>query len=127
MKLENRLNEILLDILNNENGTLEILSIVDTINSTDNSLTHLTYYENDEDFFNTYYYNNPYEVARAINYGCYSFTDRFVCINSYGNIESYNTLAVKLEIKNSIADIADRMIELMDKNEDIKEKVEKLI
>ena len=127
MKLENRLNEILLDILNNENGTLEILSIVDTINSTDDSLDHLAYYENNEDFFNTYYYNNPYGVARAINYGCYSFADRFVYINSYGNIESYNTLAVKLEIKNSIADIVDRMIELMDKNEDIKEKIEELI
>ena len=127
MKLENRLNKILSDKLNNENGLLEILSIVDTINSIDDSLTHLAYYENDKDFFNTYYYNNPYEVARAINYGCYNFADRFVCINSYGNIESYSTLSVKLEIKNSIADIADRMIELMDKNEYIKEKVEELI
>ena len=59
-----------------------------SINSYDNRLENLDYQENSEDFFSTYYNNNPYEVARAIYYGDYNFSDEYVKINVYGNLES---------------------------------------
>ena len=58
------------------------------INSYDNRLDNLDYEYNDEEFFSTYYNNNPYEVARAISYGSYNFNDEYVKINVYGNLES---------------------------------------
>ena len=58
------------------------------INSYDNRLDNLDYEYNDEEFFSTYYNNNPYEVARAISYGSYDFNDEYVKINVYGNLES---------------------------------------
>lgn len=59
-----------------------------SINSYDNRLDNLDYQENSEDFFSTYYSNNPYEVARAVYYGDYNFNDEYVKINVYGNLES---------------------------------------
>ena len=59
-----------------------------SINSYDNRLENLDYEENSWDFFSTYYNGNPYEVARAINYGSYNYNDEYVKINVYGNLES---------------------------------------
>ena len=58
-----------------------------SINSYDSRLDNLDYQENSEDFFSTYYSNNPYEVARAVYYGDYNFNDEYVKINVYGNLE----------------------------------------
>ena len=58
------------------------------INSYDNRLDNLDYEENSWDFFSTYYNGNPYEVARAINYGSYNYNDEYVRIDVYGNLES---------------------------------------
>lgn len=59
-----------------------------SINSYDNRLDNLDYEYNDEDFFSIYYNGNPYELARAINYGNYDFNDEYVRIDVYGNLES---------------------------------------
>ena len=59
-----------------------------SINSYDNRLDNLDYEYNDEEFFSTYYNGNPYELARAISYGSYEFTDEYVKIDVYGNLES---------------------------------------
>ena len=59
-----------------------------SINSYDNRLDNLDYEYNDEDFFNTFYSNNPYELARAISYGSYDYNDEYVRIDVYGNLES---------------------------------------
>ena len=63
-------------------------NMVLSINSYDSRLDNLDYEYNDEDFFSTYYSNNPYEVARAVYYGDYNFNDEYVKINVYGNLES---------------------------------------
>lgn len=100
-------------LLENE-GTLS--SIVQDINSYDGSLDYLDYWANDEEFFNTYYYNNPYEVARAINYGDYNFMDAYVHINAYGNIESISEWEYEEKLKSYIDDIIDRLVELYNEN-----------
>ena len=49
--------------------------IVVELNSWDGSLEDLQVWENDEEFFNTFFYNNPSEVARAISFGDYNYYD----------------------------------------------------
>lgn len=46
--------------------------------------------ENDEDFFNTYFENNPESAVRAAFYGDYRYMDTYVKFNGYGNLESFN-------------------------------------
>ena len=66
----------------------DLKEMILAINSYDNRLDNLDYEYNDEDFFSTYYSNNPYEVARAVYYGDYNFNDEYVRIDVYGNLES---------------------------------------
>lgn len=47
-------------------------------------------YINDEDFFNTFFENNPMEVARATFYGEYNFSHDYVIFNGYGNLVTFN-------------------------------------
>ena len=86
--------------------------ITKAINYYDGSLDWLEYYENDEEFFDTFYYKKPYEVARAICYGSYTYTDEYVNIDVYGNLNSCSEWDLEDELKSSISDIVDRLIEL---------------
>lgn len=47
-------------------------------------------YINDEDFFNTFFENNPMEAVRATFYGDYDFRHDYVIFNGYGNLETFN-------------------------------------
>lgn len=67
------------------------------------------FYDNDEDFFNLYFENNPYEVARSICYGNYRYMDEYVYFNGYGNLESANEYTIKDNI--SIEEIANYIFE----------------
>lgn len=49
---------------------------------------------NDEDFFNTFYENKPFEVARAIFYGDYNFSHDYVIFNGYGNLETFGYMTI---------------------------------
>lgn len=117
--LENVLRDLLkfrlIDILDNiQDGADYILDIINCINGIDCSLEDLEYYENDNDFFNTYYYNNPFEVARACSYGDYHVVDDYVRINVYGNLESISYYELITELKKSMNEIIDRIIDLKD-------------
>ena len=47
-------------------------------------------YNNDEDFFSTFYPNpgDGLKVAQAIHFGDYNYSHEFVTFNGYGNLES---------------------------------------
>lgn len=45
-------------------------------------------YNNDEDFFNTYFEGRPAEVARSCFYGDYNYSHDYVKFNGYGNLVS---------------------------------------
>lgn len=47
-------------------------------------------YNNDEDFFNTFYPNagDGLRVAQAVFYGDYNYSHEYVKFNGYGNLES---------------------------------------
>lgn len=69
-------------------------------------------YNNDEEFFNTFFEGRPMEVARSIYYGNYRFMDEYVKFNGYGNIESLNSYEIAADnLAGSIDEITDYVIE----------------
>ena len=89
----------------------ELLNIVNEINSFNGSLDFLEYWENDEEFFNTFFLENPMEVARATFYGDYRYCDQYVRFNGYGNLESFDEYEAMKEIKAYIDDIVTCLLE----------------
>ena len=89
----------------------EIGSIVSEINSIDNSLEYLEYFDNDEEFFNTYFYNNPMEVARSVFYGDYRYCDKYVAFDGCGNLTSLTENELENKYKDYIDDIVEALIE----------------
>ena len=89
----------------------EIGNIVSEINSIDNSLEYLEYWDNDEEFFNTYFYNNPMEAVRSSYYGNYNYCDDYVKFNGYGNLESANEYGLVKRYEEYIDDIVKALIE----------------
>ena len=88
-----------------------------SINSYDNRLENLDYQENSEEFFSTYYNNNPYEVARAVYYGDYNFNDEYVKINVYGNLESISEWGFDDLIKDYKTEIIEEYLNIIEEDE----------
>lgn len=88
--------------------------VVQEINSWDGSLDYLDYWENDEDFFNTYFEDKPMDAVRAVYYGDYNYGDELVHFNAYGNLESTSEYQYYEELKTYIDEIVDRLIEEKD-------------
>ena len=109
-------------LLNNEETLLDVVS---ELNSWNSCLENLDFWENDEDFFNTFF-NNPMEAIRATYYGDYNYNDEYVKFNGYGNIDSYSEYERIEEIKDNIDDIVENLIECY-YNIYINEELENLI
>ena len=86
-------------------------SMISEINSIDGSLEYLDYWDNDDEFFNTFFYNNPTEAVRAAYYGDYKYCDDYVRFNGYANLESFNDYDLEKEYKEYIDDIVKALIE----------------
>lgn len=100
---------------------------VGEINSYNSSLDNLDYQENDEEFFNTYFYNDVMGAVRATSYGEYNYTDEFVKFNGYGNLESASERDVTEEMQDSINEIIEQVIEnyyKLDLDSDIMDLIE---
>lgn len=115
-------NEIREYLLNNEEILLEVVS---ELNSWNSCLENLDFWENDEEFFNTFF-NNPMEAIRATYYGNYNYNDDYVKFNGYGNIDSYSEYERIEEIKDNIDDIVENLVECY-YNIYINEELENLI
>jgi len=96
--------------------TEDLMSIVSDINSYDGYFDDIQWWENDEDFFNTYYADDIMGAVRAVCYGEYTFTDEYVKINAYGNLETTNYIQDELE--GYVDDIVDHLIENWDEFKD---------
>ena len=94
-------------LLNNEETLLEVVS---ELNSWNGCLENLDFWENDEEFFNTFF-DNPMEAIRATYYGNYNYNDDYVKFNGYGNIDSYSEYERIEEIKDNIDDIVENLVE----------------
>lgn len=79
--------------------------------SYDGSFDWLDYQENDEYFFDNYFRTKD-EVARAICYGSYNYSDEFVKFNAYGNLESTSRWQMEEDINDNKEDIIVHYLEL---------------
>ena len=95
----------------------DLKNMVLSINSYDNRLENLDYQENNEEFFDIYY-NNAYEVARAIYYGDYNFNDEYVKINVYGNLESISEWGFDDLIKDYQTEIIEEYLNIIEEDEE---------
>lgn len=95
-------------LLSNEE---ELTSIVSDINCIDGSLDYLEYWDNDEEFFDTFFPNNPTEAVRAACYGDYNYCDDFVRFNGYGNLESFDDWELEKEYGENIDEIINCLVE----------------
>ena len=71
-------------------------------------------FENDDGFLEAYFMERPAELAMAIQYGDYRYSDDYVQFNGYGNLESFNYTDGHV----FLSDIADYIADL---NEDEQE------
>ena len=93
-----------------ESGKLR--DIVQNLNSYNGCLDYLDYWENGEDFFRTFYEDDIDGAVRAVCYGDYTYTDEYVIINAYGNLDSCSEYEYQNLLEESVDDIADNLIEL---------------
>ena len=107
MKKENLIKEYL---LNNEDV---LIDMVHELNGWNGCLDWLDFWVNDEDFFECCF-ENKIEVARAICYGDYNYTDDYVRFNGYGNLESFSEYDMIEELKDDIDEIIENLIEYKD-------------
>ena len=98
-------------LLNHVNEIDNMRSMISEINSIDGSLEYLEYWDNDEEFFNTFFYNNPMEAVRSSYYGDYNYCDDYVKFNGYGNLESANEYDLVKRYEEYIDDIVKALIE----------------
>lgn len=45
-------------------------------------------FENDEDFFNTFFEGKPFEAVRSCFFGHYEYSDTYVWFNGYANLDT---------------------------------------
>ncbi len=64
-------------------------------------------YDNDDDFFNTFFDNRTIEAVRAVCYGEYNYTDSYVKFNGYANLVSFNNPENEIDITEIAEDILD--------------------
>ena len=105
----------------------EIRDIISQINSIDNSLDYLEYYENNEEFFNTFFYNNPMEAVRSSYYGDYNYCDKYVKFDGYGNLKSVDDYELENEYRYYIDDITKSLLEHYEKIDICDKELIKLI
>lgn len=105
----------------------ELREMVGEVNSWNGRLDYLDYQENDEEFFNTYFYNKPDEAVRATYYGDYNYMDDYVRFNAYGNLESCSELEYEKELENYKEEIIDAYYENINEMTDneLKNKVKR--
>lgn len=89
------------------NNLEEVKELVEDINAYDGSFDYLEVYENDDEFFNTFYNNNPAEAVRACHFGTYNYSDDYVKINAYGNVDSCSEWEYEEELQENIDEIID--------------------
>ena len=113
--MEETLEQIKTNLI--EEGNLR--DIIIQINSYDSSLEDLDYWENGDDFFDTFFQTKD-EAVRAACYGDYTYTDEYVIINAYGNLDSIGEYEYQSLLEDSIDEIVDA---LLDNWDDVKDSI----
>ena len=128
MEKNNRIVEIKEEILglirNDDNLTMEIIS---ELNGQNGCLENYSFYENDEEFFEIFFYNKPMEAVRSSFYGDYRFNDDYVRFNAYENLESFNYISDIVDYEEVLEAIIDNSQYISDEGIcDLLEEIEEL-
>ena len=105
--LEKKLKEYLL------NNVEELRDVVSELNRWNGCLDWIEFFENDGDFFESFF-ENKLDAVRATFYGDYNYNDDYVRFNGYGNLESFSEYDMIEEIKAYIEEIVENLIEYKD-------------
>ena len=109
----------------------DLRSIVMDINSYDGYFDDMQWWDNDEDFFETFFGTAIMDAVRAVCYGEYNYTDEYVKINAYGNLETTNYIQDELEgyVDDIVEHIIDNWSELnnIDISQETKDMIEEYI
>lgn len=84
--------------------------------SYDDSLEEYYYYENDEEFFTTRYWDDIMSAVRAVCFGHYNYTDDYVRVNAYGNLDSKSRYDYEDELRDGQEEIVERYAEMLEDN-----------
>ena len=127
MNKEELLDSIKQAFIENE----DLRSIVMDINSYDGYFDDMQWWDNDEEFFETFYGDDIMSAVRAVCYGEYNYTDEYVKINAYGNLETTNYIQDELEgyVDDIVEHIIDNWSELnnIDISQETKDMIEEYI
>ena len=127
MNKEELLNDIKQAFIENE----DLRSIVMDINSYDGYFDDMQWWDNDEEFFETFFGTAIMDAVRAVCYGEYNYTDEYVKINADGNLETTNYIQDELEgyVDDIVEHIIDNWSELnnIDVSQETKDMIEEYI
>lgn len=82
----------------------------------DNSLEEYYYDINDEDFFLAHYGDDLMGAVRAVCFGHYNYTDDYVRVNAYGNLDSKSRYDYEDELRDGQEEIVERYAEMLEDN-----------
>ena len=92
----------------------DLKTMVQEINEYSDELDYLDVWENEQEFFETFFQGREYEVARSICYGDYRYMDKWVRFDGYANLQSLSDWQADKEIEDcadDILEIYNRLVE----------------
>ena len=121
--------ELLQEIKNQLISDGNLYDIVRSINSINDHLSDLDYWENEEDFFETFFTAKNDEAVRAAYYGDYTYTDQYVIINAYGNLDTLSDFELQNLLEENIDEIVEELLDIWQEEEisDVHDKARELI
>ena len=121
--------ELLQEIKNQLISDGNLYDIVRSINSINDHLSDLDYWENEEDFFETFFTGKIDEAVRAAYYGDYTYTDQYVIINAYGNLDTLSDFELQNLLEENIDEIVEELLDIWQEEEisDVHDKARELI
>lgn len=92
--------------------TEQLKEIISSCNEWNGALEEYRWYEFDEDFFNTFFFNNPMEAARACFFGeINSWYDDHIRFDNCDNLESCNTWQYEELLQDNAEEIINTALE----------------
>lgn len=108
--------EKLKEYLKEELTTEQLTEMARSVNSYNGGLDWLDYWENNEEFFETFFEGKIDDAVRAVCYGDYNYMDAYVKFNTYGNLESANEWEYEKEIEDYKEEIIEAWLEVYEED-----------
>lgn len=103
-------------LIDEEVSVRDLEGMVRECSSYDGSLEEYYYYNNDEEFFTANFNDDMMEAVRAVCFGHYNYTDDYVRVNAYGNLDSLPEYDYEDEMEDNKEEIVERYIEMLEDN-----------